>query len=125
MNEDYFNPENQMNRPRDLKSEGLALASLILGLLGAIGLVFVIPPFVFGATAIVLGLLSRTGAGISLKAKIGMFMGGLSMVLLVVILISGIHLLMTNPGLKEDFDRDFNRIYEELENGNFPDNSFT
>ena len=107
------------------KGSGLATAALILGLIGALGFVFVFPPFVFGATAIVLGLLSGNGSGIALRAKIGMFMGGLSMALFVIIMAAAINLLRTEPGLMEEFKHEYNRVYEELENNGFVmDDSF-
>ncbi len=126
MNEGYFeNPETNIGRTTVPKGDGLATAALILGFIGALGIVFVFPPFIFGATAIALGLLSRGDDGLSMKARIGMFMGGLSMALLVVIVVSGVHLLMSNPDIRKEFNQDFDRIYEELENGHFPSDSFT
>ena len=107
------------------KGSGLATAALILGLIGALGFVFVFPPFVFGATAIVLGLLSGNGSGIALRAKIGMFMGALSMALFIVITAAAINLLRTDPGLRYEFQKEYDRLYEELENNGFVmDDSF-
>lgn len=97
-------------------ANGLATAALILGVVAALGFAFVFPPFVFGATAITLGLLSRIDGFISLRAKIGICMGALSMILLLVIIISGIYLIMTNPGLMEDFTDNFNDVYNEVYN---------
>ncbi len=96
------------------KGEGLATASLILGILGALGFIFVLPPFLFGATAIVLSLLSSSGNGIALRAKIGMFMGAISMALIAFITASVITFFVSHPGIFKDYHNDFNELYEEL-----------
>ncbi len=114
MNEEYYSQENRTARSTIPKGDGLATAALVLGLIAALGCLFVLPPFIFGATAVVLGLLSAGEEGLSLKAKIGMFTGVLSMVILVVLVISAVYLLMTDPGLRENITNDFNRIYKEV-----------
>ncbi len=93
---------------------GLATAALILGIVAALGFVFLFPPFICGATAITLGLLSRSGGVLSLRAKIGICMGILSIVLLLVILVSAVHLILTNPDFLEFYKNNFNELYQEL-----------
>ena len=105
MNEEYIEKPNKNN---------LATASLILGVVAALGFIFVFPPFVFGATAIVLGLLSKTGDMMSMRSKIGICMGALSMILLCFVLGSAIHLLMTDPNLLKEFNDNFNDIYQNV-----------
>ncbi|MCR4590956.1 MAG: hypothetical protein K5668_09060 [Lachnospiraceae bacterium] len=95
-------------------NNGLATAALILGIVAALGFVFVFPPFIFGATAIVLGLLSKTGDSMSMRAKIGICMGTLSILLLCLILISAVHIIMTNPGMLDEFRNNFDEIYNGL-----------
>lgn len=124
----YFDGQGQPKGSRAAgvsKTEGLATAALILGIIAAMGFAFVLPPFVFGATAIVLGLLSSGRDGIALRAKIGMFMGALSMVFLIVIMISAVHLIMSNPDILEEFRQYYNEIYQELESEGFLNGSFT
>ncbi len=93
---------------------GIATAALILGIVAALGFVFVLPPFICGATAITLGLLSRSGGELSLRAKIGICMGVLSIVLLCVVLISAVHLILTNPEILEIYNDTVNEMYREL-----------
>jgi len=106
--------EGVENSIRRAGANGLATAALILGVVAALGFAFVFPPFVFGATAITLGLLSKMDGVISLRAKIGICMGALSMILLLIIIISAIHLIMTNPGLMQDFTDNFKDVYNEV-----------
>lgn len=105
MNEEYVEKPN---------INGLATAALILGIVAALGFIFVFPPFIFGATAIVLGLLSKTGDQMSMRAKIGICMGALSMILLCLILVSAVHLIMSDPGLLDEFNNNFNDLYNEM-----------
>ena len=102
-------------KKRDM-GEGLATASLILGVMAALGFVFVLPPFMFGATAIVLAFLSSGENGIALRGKIGMFMGAISMVLLVFIIASAVHFFLSNPGMFDDYYKEFNELYQEMQN---------
>ena len=95
-------------------ANGLATAALILGVVAALGFAFVFPPFICGATAITLGLLSRMDGVISLRAKIGICMGALSMILLLVVIIYGMHIIMSNPALMQDFTDNFNDVYNEV-----------
>ena len=97
------------------KTNGLATAALVLGVMGALGFIFVFPPFVFGATAIVLGLLSGTREGMSMRAKIAIIMGALSMIILVVCIVSAVRFLMSNPEFMQNFEDTVLRMYEEME----------
>ncbi len=108
MNEEV---ENTISRAG---ADGLATAALILGVIAALGFAFVFPPFICGATAITLGLLSRMDGVISLRAKIGICMGALSMILLLVVIIYGMHIIMSNPALMQDFTDSFNDVYNEV-----------
>ena len=99
-----------------VKTDGLATAALILAILGALGFIFVFPPFVFGATAVALGLLSGTREGMTLKAKIAVIMGALSMVMFIVCVVSAVRFLMSNPEFVYQFRDTFQEIYDELEN---------
>lgn len=96
------------------KTSALATAALILGIIAALGLVFVFPPFICGATAITLGFLSRSDEGLSLRAKIGICMGILSIVLLIIITVSAINFLIDNPDVYRHFTSDFNEFYNEI-----------
>ena len=116
MDESFNDPGAVSGVKKKDMGEGLATASLILGVLAALGFVFVFPPFMFGATAIVLAFLSSGENGIALRAKIGMFMGAISMVLLVVVIISAVRFLLANPGMFDDFHKEFNELYQELQN---------
>ena len=105
---------------RTIKTNGLATAALILGVLGALGFIFVLPPFVFGATAIALGLLSGTREGMTMRAKIAVIMGTLSMVLFIICVVQAVRFIMSNPDFVNQFEENFRQIYNELENdGNF------
>ena len=106
--------EGNVNTINSIGVNGLATAALILGVVAALGFIFVLPPFICGATAITLGLLSGNSEGMSLRAKIGICMGALSIILLCLILVSGIHLIMTNPEYFKDFTYNFNNVYNEL-----------
>ena len=121
MDESFYGNTGESTVKKVDKGEGLATASLILGLVAALGFVFVVPPFVCGATAIVLAFLSVSDNGMSFRAKIGMFMGILSIVLLIVIMVSAVNYLMTNPGIFDsiykEFDGSFEELYNELLNG--------
>ncbi len=97
------------------KTNGIATAALILGVMGALGFIFVFPPFVFGATAIALGLLSGTREGMSMRAKIAIIMGALSMIILIICIVSAVHFLMSNPDFVQEFEDMVLRMYEEME----------
>ncbi len=100
------------------KTNGLATAALIMGVIGALGFIFVLPPFLFGATAIVLGLLSGTREGMSMRAKIAIIMGALSMIILIICIVSAVRFLMSNPDFIQNFEDTFLEIYDEMqENG--------
>ena len=121
MDESFYGNNGESVVRKVDKGEGLATVSLILGLIAALGFVFVIPPFVCGATAIVLAFLSVSDNGMSFRAKIGMFMGILSIVLLIVIMVSVANYIMTHPGIFDsfykEFNGNFNELYEEILKG--------
>ena len=116
MNESFDDPGAVSGVKKRDMGEGLATASLILGVMAALGFVFVLPPFMFGATAIVLAFLSSGENGIALRGKIGMFMGAISMVLLVFIIASAVHFFLSNPGMFDDYYKEFNELYQEMQN---------
>ena len=109
------------------KTNGLATAAIIFAILGALGLIFVFPPFLFGSTAIALGLLSGTREGMGFTAKIAIIMGALSMIILIVCIVSAIHFIMTNPEILQNFEEVFREVYEELKDTGVytVENSFT
>ena len=97
------------------KTNGLATAAIIMAIIGALGFMFVFPPFIFGSTAIVLGLLSWTSEGMSMRAKIAVIMGALSMIIIIVCIVSAVRFLMSNPEFVQNFEDTVRRMYEEME----------
>ena len=110
MNESFDDPGAVSGVKKRDMGEGLATASLILGVMAALGFVFVLPPFMFGA------FLSSGENGIALRGKIGMFMGAISMVLLVLVIASAVHFFLSNPGMFDDYYKEFNELYQEMQN---------
>lgn len=94
----------------------LFTASMILGILtvatALLGTVYL--PFMLGGVAIVMGILSRDEQGmIDFKAKIGILLGALGIVLNIVVVATSVYTVFSSPEQYKAFDSVFERVYGE------------
>ncbi len=94
----------------------LFTASMILGILtvatALLGTVYL--PFMLGGVAIVMGILSRDDQGtVDFKAKIGILLGALGIVLNIVVVATSVYTVFNNPEQYKAFDSVFERVYGE------------
>ena len=94
----------------------LFTASMILGILtvatALLGTVYL--PFMLGGVAIVMGIVSRDQSGtVDFKAKIGILLGALGIVLNIVVVATSVYTVFNNPEQYEAFDSVFERVYGE------------
>ena len=91
-------------------------ASMVLGVLtvatAILGTVYL--PFMLGGVAIIMGILSRDESGRpDFKAKIGIMLGALGIVLNIVVVATSVYTVFNNPEQYEAFDSVFERVYGE------------
>lgn len=119
-----YNPYNPYNpygvplRPAPVrpKGEGMATASMILGIISLVSLLFLqlSIPFVLGGVSIVLGILSRGGAKQLLgKAKAGITCSTIGLTLDIALFVFAIWFIISLPNLPAGFQDEFNKVCEE------------
>lgn len=103
---------------------GFATAALICGILAILSS-FVIPvwvPAVFGGLSIILALLSKgSDKGMLPNAKVGVLTAGLGIALSILITVSSVVMIYTNPKMKEEFHNSLNQTYQYMYGESFDD----
>ncbi len=97
-------------------SNGMATASLVLGIIGILTIFFG-GSVILGALAIILALLSRGSGSMSRPAGIGMGLGIAGILLGIFVIISMFAYVFTSSDAQEMY-RDYLQYYEDEMNGN-------
>lgn len=113
-----YNPYGAPMRPLPMKpkGDGMATASLILGIITLVSLLLLrlSMPFILGGVGIILAILSKGGARKMLgKAKAGMICCITALALDIVLCVSAVWLVFSLPKLSPELTEEVNRICEE------------
>ena len=99
----------------EMRSAGMAVASLVMGILGIALSCCIYPAFIFGSLAVIFALLSRGGemkpGG---KGKIGLSLGVLALIFGVLFLLYGILTIYVQFGGIEGYMEYLNEVLQQL-----------
>lgn len=103
----------------EMRSAGMSVASMILGILGLIMCCCIYPAIIFGSLALIFALLSRGGEmTMNSYAKAGMVLGIIGIVLGILLLIYAFVTVLTEFGGIEGY---IDYIEDIMENMGYPD----
>lgn len=116
----------QNNNDNSNKSNGMATASLVLGILAVISICCVYGSYIFGSIAITLGLLSRgRHTKLSKNALIGTILSIVGMVISTFIIVLFCISILANFGSFENFLNNYDAFYENIYGEDYPFDSNT
>lgn len=105
----------------EMRSAGMAVASLIMGILGLVMSCCIYPPIIFGSLAIIFALLSRGGEmHMNSYAKAGLILGILAIICGILFLIYSILTLLIQFGGIEGY---LQYIEDLMQDMGYPDSS--
>ena len=105
----------------EMRSAGMSLASMVMGILGLVMSCCVYPVIVFGSLAIIFALLSRGGEmSMNSYARAGMILGIVGLVFGIALLLYSLYTLMIEFGGIEGYMEHIEELLEEL---GYPDYS--
>ena len=105
----------------EMRSAGMAVASLIMGILGLVMSCCIYPPIIFGSLAIIFALLSRGGEmHMNSYAKAGLILGIIAIICGILFLIYSILTLLIQFGGIEGY---LQYIEDLLQDMGYPDSS--
>ena len=112
-------PSHQLNRLPEEPSNGMAVASMVLGILALIGILFIYPAIILGSLSIILALLSR---GKSLKmhgqAKTGVITSIIAIGSDIAIFATAFLLIFGKPDFFESiYGMSYQEMMEQMEDG--------
>ncbi len=96
------------------KGEGMALASLILGVVSILSVAFVIPSFICGPLAIILAFLSRGSHRMNGRALAGLIIGSIGLCLVTIMTIQSIIYIYQNPEIFQEILQEYERELQRL-----------
>lgn len=113
-----YNPYGAPLRPVPVrhKGESMAAASMVLGIISLVSLLFlrITVPFFLGGTAIILAILSRGGAKkLPGKATAGITCSSIALGLDIALFAFAIWFILSLPNLPSSFQEEFNKACEE------------
>lgn len=124
INDPYTGPDNNMHdsggqpvymRPVQGQINSMSTAAAVLGVTAAAS-TMVLPvylPCILGSLAIVMALLSRGSALMALRARIGLTVALVSIIMNIMMLASGVYMFVTVPEVRQQFYDFYEQIYGE------------
>ncbi len=103
-----------MNNRQRNKGEGLAIASLVCGILGCILMCSIVFSVLFGALAIIFALLARGDSfKLTKSSRVGFILGLIAIILSVIIFAATIHNIIVNYGSIEGLMNEVTAVMNE------------